>query len=100
MPADDIAITNNSEASRFETEVDSHLAVIEYERAASRITFTHTRVPVAIEGRGVGTALVRAALAYAREARLEVVPQCPFVRAYIKRHPEYRSLVWAGWIFD
>ena len=87
------AIENNEAAGRYEVQRDGELSVLEYERAGDRITFTHTRVPKAVEGRGIGSELVEAALADARAAALTVVPACPFVRAYIQEHPEYMSLV-------
>jgi len=50
-------------------------------------------VPPALEGRGIAGKLARAALDYARERKLSVIPRCPFVAAYIRKHPEYQSLV-------
>jgi len=57
----------------------------------------HTEVPDAIEGRGVGSALARTALNDARANGLTVVPSCPFVSAYIKRHPAYLDIVDAAY---
>jgi predicted GNAT family acetyltransferase len=57
------------------------------------IVFTHTIVPKAIEGRGVASKLIRAALDSARDQGLKVVAQCPFVAAYMQRHPETRDLL-------
>src|SRR5690606_17493780 len=54
---------------------------------------THTVVETAAEGRGVGSALARTALDAARAEGLRVVPQCPFIAAYIARHPDYADLV-------
>lgn len=72
-------------------------AVAAYQREegpdGERIVFTHTHVPAAIEGQGVGAKLVRAALDSVRDQGLRVVPQCSFVRAWIDRHPEYRDLL-------
>ena len=84
---------NNATAQRFEAQVGDHLAVIQYQRQGNRITFIHTEVPHALEGQGVGSRLARFALEYAKAQQLEVVPLCPFVRGYIKRHPEYQALV-------
>ncbi len=84
-------VTHNPDEKRFETKVDNQLAIIEYEREGDSITFTHTQVPKEIENRGVGTELVRIALAHAREEKLRVIPQCPFVAAYIKRHKDEGS---------
>lgn len=64
-----------------------------YRREGDRITFTHTVVEPEYEGEGVGSALVRAALDDARSAGLRVVPQCPFVAAWIERHADYADLV-------
>lgn len=68
-------------------------AVVTYERRGDVLAFVHTEVPPAAEGKGVGSALVRGALDLARENGWTVQPQCPFVAAYIERHPKYRDLV-------
>lgn len=91
MPAD--TVRDNRAEQEFELEVDGHRAVAAYQREGDRIVFTHTKVPHAIEGRGVGSKLIRAALDSARDQGLKVVPQCPFVATYIERHPEYRDLL-------
>jgi uncharacterized protein len=57
------------------------------------ITFTHTEVPPALEGHGIGSALVRGALDAARAQGLKVVAKCPFVSAYIAKHPEFADLL-------
>ena len=57
------------------------------------IVFIHTEIDDAFEGRGLGSILVRAALDAARSRGLAVRPDCPFVRGYIARHPEYLDLV-------
>lgn len=86
-------ITDNRAASRFELAEDGATAVAEYRLGDGTITFTHTVVPPALEGRGIGSRLVKAALEAARERGLAVVPHCLFVAAYIERHPEYRELL-------
>ena len=57
------------------------------------ITLTHTEVPPALGGRGVGSALVRGVLEAARARGLKVVPKCPFVSAFMGRHPEFNDLL-------
>ena len=84
---------NNEAAHRYELEVDGELAVAEYRLQPGRIIFTHTEVPDALEGRGIGSKLVRAALDDARARGLKVVPTCPFVKHYISRHPDTRDLL-------
>lgn len=86
-------IVHNQNDRRFETTVDGQVAVLLYRLDDSRIAFTSAQVPPPIEGRGIGTALARAGLEYARENSLTVVPICPFVRAFIEDNPEYQSLV-------
>lgn len=77
----------------FTLEVGGQRAVAAYQLEGDTIVFTHTVVPPEIEGRGVGTKLIRGALDIVRDRGLKVVPQCPFVRAYIDKHPEMRDLL-------
>ena len=87
-------VQHQPDADRFAADVGGGTAELVYERrAASRITFVHTFVPEASRGQDIGTALVEAGLAYARENELGVVPACPFVKAYIDDHPETRDLL-------
>ena len=81
--------------SRFEIHVDGGLAGFAQYRMKDPglVVFTHTEIGDAYEGRGLGSTLVRAALDTARTRGLAVRPDCPFVRAYIARHPEYLDLV-------
>jgi uncharacterized protein len=90
--ADGIDVRDNPAERQFEAHVDGAVAVAAYTIDGDRIVFTHTTVPKALEGRGVGSALVAAALASARDRGLKVVPRCSFVAAYIKRHPESADL--------
>jgi hypothetical protein len=57
------------------------------------MVLVHTGVPGALEGRGVGGLLVRAAVGYAAGEGLTVVPACPFARAWLQRHPDVAALV-------
>ncbi len=76
---------------RFEITVDGHVAYEVFERFPGGIAYLHTIVPPELEGRGVGSVLVKHILDYARDNHLKVRPDCPFVKAYIDRHPEYQS---------
>jgi predicted GNAT family acetyltransferase len=80
---------------RFELESEGATGYVTYTRQGGTITFTHTIVPEELEGQGIGSAVVAAGLDYARDAGLQVVPQCSFVRSYIERHPEYQELLGA-----
>jgi uncharacterized protein len=88
-----LKISNNSLKHRFETEVGKQTAFLNYRVAAEEITFTHTEVPASLNGRGIGTALAKAALDYAKEHNLRVVPQCSFVAEVIRTHPQYQGLL-------
>lgn len=89
----DRVVRNNEKESRFEVQTNGELAVSQYIRRGSTIYFTHTEVPSSMEGQGVGTLLARAALDYARENNLRVVPRCRFIASFITRHKEYQDLV-------
>ena len=86
-------VTDNESHRRFELEEEGETAFVTYVTEGERITLTHTIVPEEVEGRGVGSRLVRGALDRVRERGLKVVPQCSFVRGYIERHEEYRDLL-------
>lgn len=86
-------VRNNPAEHRYELTVDGHLAATYYKIADGVITFVHTEVPDALAGRGVGSKLVKGALDQVRSAGLKVVPQCPFVKAYIEKHGEYADLL-------
>ena len=86
-------VRDNTALNRFELEVDGQLAVAYYRMAPGVITFVHTEVPQALSGRGVATKLIRGALEMVRAQGLEVVPQCPFVSAFMGKHPEYNDLL-------
>jgi hypothetical protein len=88
-----VTIVHNPSAQRFEAQVDSHLAVLEYRLSGQVIHFTHTGVPSELEGRGLGSRLAKAGLDYAKEQGYHVIPSCPFVAAYIQRHPIYQNLL-------
>ena len=90
----DLAVTDNAEAERYEIRVDGSLAgFAEYRGHTDTRTFTHTEIDERYEGQGLGSRLVRDALEDARRQGLKVLPMCPFVKAYIGRHPEFLDLV-------
>ena len=79
---------------RFTMRFDEGTAVLDYRAIdAGTLDYHHTFVPPALRGRGLASELTSQALRYARDARLKVVPTCPFVATFIARHPEYSSLV-------
>jgi len=86
-------VTNNTARHRYELHVNGGIAVIDYEARGPAIALTHTKVPDRLSGHGLGTSLVKAALADIRRQGYKVIPQCPFVAHYIERHPEERDLL-------
>lgn len=88
-----ITVINNEAAHRYEATINGHVAFAAYERHGDEITFTHTEVPPELSGGGIAGQIISFALNDARQQGLGVIPLCPYVVAYIKRHPEYRDLV-------
>jgi predicted GNAT family acetyltransferase len=86
-------VRDNPARNRFELQTEAGLAHANYRRDDRTITITHTEVPRAVEGRGIGSALVKGMLDMIRQEGRKVVPLCSFVRSYVSRHPEYRDLV-------
>lgn len=86
-------VRNNESAHQYELEVDGALAIAAYRLRDDRITFTHTEVPDALEGRGIGSRLVKAALDDVRSKGLKVIPACAFVKHYMDKHSEVRDLL-------
>jgi uncharacterized protein len=79
-------VTDNTAQSRFELNVDGHVAYLEYERTPNTLTLLHTEVPPEIRGRHIADRLVEAALAIGRSEGRRLVVICPFARAYLRRH--------------
>ncbi len=91
-----VQVVHQEQASRFEAEVEGDLGLLEYRMMGDRMAITHTEVPKHLEGRGIGGALVRAAMDHARARGMQVAPYCPFARAWLERHPDYDDLVAAA----
>ncbi|SHI32780.1 GNAT family N-acetyltransferase [Flavobacterium terrae] len=92
------SIVVNQEKKRFELEVEGKIAYIEYILNNENIMFlTHTEVPVGLEGKGVGSAIVSKVLDYIKENGYTLAPLCPFVAAYVKRHPERKEILAKGY---
>ncbi len=92
MP-DPSALSHDPATGRFEIRTDEGTAVLTYLRRGDVLEMVHTEVPGELEGQGYGASLARAALDYARQEGARVIPSCPFVAAYIERHPGYAELV-------
>jgi uncharacterized protein len=92
-----ISIIDNSEESRYELRIDEELAgLLRYRSKPKTIALMHTETGEQHRGKGLAERLVRAALEDARRRGLAVLPFCPYVKAYLERHPDDLDLVPAG----
>ncbi len=86
-----LTLINNADhpKKRFEIHVEGQTAFIEYILAkGNAIYLTHTEVPRSLEGNGLGSAIIKKTLDHVREKGYDLVPLCPFVAGYLKKHPE------------
>jgi predicted GNAT family acetyltransferase len=86
-------VVNNPAKHRYELAVDGHIAATYYQIADGVITIVHTEVPPELGGKGIGSRLIQGALDQIRADGLKVIAQCPFVKAWIDKHPDYADLV-------
>jgi predicted GNAT family acetyltransferase len=87
------AVRDNTALHRFEMDAGDDIAVACYRLEPGIITFTHTAVPAALWGQGIGSLLIRGALEAARAQGLKVVARCSFVSSYLGRHAEFNDLI-------
>lgn len=93
---EDLPLINNESSRQFELVVDGVKAKIVYELQKNRMSLLHTEVPEALEGQGVGTAIIEKTLQYLKDNNLKLVPWCPFVVAYLRKHPEWKTILAQG----
>ena len=94
---DDYELIDNTENHQYEFHIGKLVPTIEYSKSKNgEIYLTHTEVPVQLEGKGVGSQLVEKVLKDIERQELRLVPLCPFVAGYIKKHPDWRRIVMKG----
>ncbi len=86
-------LTDNAALNRFEMTVEGHIAFVVYRRQPPSIVLLHAEVPSQLEGRGLGSKLVRATLDALRQEGLKVVPRCPFIAAFIRKNSAYTDML-------
>lgn len=86
-------IDHKPDDARFETTVEGHRCTLDYVLDGDVVTMNSVKVPPPVEGRGIAGKLTRFALDHARSMGWSVIPRCPYVSAWIQRHPEYRDLL-------
>jgi len=89
----DSSVRDNGAALRYEMDVEGKIAFITYRRSGDVVTLLHADVPHELAGRGVGSALTKGTLELLRAQGHKVVPRCPFIVTYIKRHAQYADLL-------
>jgi uncharacterized protein len=90
-PAAEFVVRDRPEASRFEAVRDGQIAFLQYERRPDAFVVLHTEVPEPLRGRGIASRLAEVVLQSARAEGLPIVLRCPFVRAYLRKHPSWES---------
>jgi uncharacterized protein len=91
----DITVTRDPDRRRYEASVGGTTVAgfIDYQETSELVVLTHTEVPASFEGRGVGSALARAALDDVRERGLRALVICPFILSWLRTHQEYRDVL-------
>jgi predicted GNAT family acetyltransferase len=85
------AVRDNAHARRFEIALDGQLAFLQYEQSRDALVLMHTEVPPSLRGHGLASVLAKFALDAAHAQALRVIVRCPFVQAYLRKHPEDRT---------
>jgi predicted GNAT family acetyltransferase len=91
--ASGVQVTRNEAEEQFEAVAEGGRGVLTYAEQNGKLYILHTGVPEALEGQGIGGALVRTAVEYARGNGVKVVPFCPFAKAWLQRHHDYDDTV-------
>lgn len=87
-------VMHNEKERRFEMTDHGDLALVEYQLLGDGImNIYHTEVPESIEGKGVGSAMMKEALEFARRNHYRVVPTCAFAQSYLQKHPDYMDVL-------
>ncbi|MBI1204397.1 MAG: N-acetyltransferase [Rhodopseudomonas sp.] len=86
-------VRDNAARQRFELDAEGYTAFSDYRRDGNILIIRHTEVPAALNGKGIGSRLARGLLDLARAEGAKVKPLCPFVKAYIDKHPDYADLL-------
>ncbi len=85
-------LSDNTSRSRFELGVDGEKGFVDYRRTGTTLHLTHAEVPAAMAGHGLGTRLVRETLDLIRSRGERMMAVCPFIKDFVRRHPDYADL--------
>jgi len=89
----ELVLKDNTDRKQFELSVEGFTARIEYMIMSNKIFLTHTEVPRELEGKGVGSKIVKLAFEEIEKQGLKLIPLCPFVAKYLTKHPEWKKIL-------
>ena len=89
----ELVLRDNTDRKQFELSVEGFTARVEYMIMSNKIFLTHTEVPRELEGKGVGSKIVKLAFEEIEKRGLKLIPLCPFVAKYLTKHPEWKKIL-------
>ncbi len=89
----ELKVEDNKSKNRFEAHIDGQMAIIAYEKDGNTMKLIHTEVPESLEGKGIASQMLKKVLTTIANSGNTVNPVCPFVKSYIERHPEWKSIL-------
>jgi predicted GNAT family acetyltransferase len=92
----ELPLIDEEESRQFVMVIDGHRARMEYDRNSDRIFLTHLLVPPALEGQDVAQVLTEKVLNWIESKRMKLVPYCPYVKTYLRRHTAWQRLLLKG----
>lgn len=94
---EDYELIDNVEEKQYEFHIGKYKPLVEYIKSKNgEIYLTHTEVPAELEGKGIGSQLIKKVLIDIDKQELRLVPMCPFVAGYIQKHPEWKRIIMKG----
>ena len=90
---ENIPLVKNEDKKRFEIEYNNHFAFIDYKETSDHIALIHTEAEPELAGTGAAAAVVEKTLHFIEESGKLLLPYCPYVFAFIKKHPEWKRIV-------
>ncbi len=93
MNPEEAVLVKDTAARQYQLAIDGHTAFIDYKQQGKKVYLIHTEVPAELGGRGIAATLVNKTLTDMENNGEVLVPLCPYVRAYLKRHPEWNRLL-------
>ncbi|MBK1438523.1 N-acetyltransferase [Parapedobacter sp. ISTM3] len=93
MELQQMPIVKDETQRQYQLTIDGQVAFIDYKQHGKRVYLIHTEVPATLEGRGVAASLVGKVFTHIEQNGELLIPLCPYVQAYLKRHPEWNHLM-------